>query len=146
MNWEQQLASNLYNRLKNSINSLPPFSYQIIEHSNNNALLFRMQNTNAFPLYFNDEYLRVSYRVVLLDDKFNHSEQLSRLQKIIEQLANYWNDENFVIIKKQINNMNIAPNSKTNVLQVNNVNFALESQEYTFNIDLLVKKKGTNEK
>nr|BBJ33664.1 hypothetical protein MBKG4397_8300 [Mycoplasmopsis bovis] len=83
---------------------------------------------------------------MLLDDKFNHSEQLNRLQKIIEQLAIYWTDENFVIIKKQINNMNIALNSKTNVLQVNNVNFALESQEYTFNIDLLVKKKGTNEK
>ncbi|EIN15209.1 Hypothetical protein MAGb_3180 [Mycoplasmopsis agalactiae 14628] len=146
MNWEQQLANNLYNKLNNSINSLPPFSYQIIEHSNNNALLFRMQNTNAFPLYFNDDYLRVSYRVVLLDDKFNHSEQLNRLQKIIEQLASYWSDENFDIIKKQINNMNIAPNSKTNVLQVNNVNFALESQEYTFNIDLLVKKKGIYEK
>lgn len=135
-----KLAFNVYKYLKNNIPELPNnFSFQIIEQENeNDSLVFICEPSNAFPKYYLDVAERVRFKIVLIQHKLAHRTQLHLINSIIQNLADYWESEDFKILQKQINQIPIFKNVKhTNWVQLDPVRFSIDNQEYAVNLDLM---------
>ncbi|ENY69018.1 Hypothetical protein MBVG_6970 [Mycoplasmopsis bovigenitalium 51080] len=139
-----KLALDIYEFLKSNLKNLPPFSFQIIEQDGeNNSILFIKEPTSAFEKYFGDFAQRVRFRIVLVNNKLAHREQLETLQGVINTLCDYWESPNFKVLQKQINNIFIFKETKhNNWVQIDPVRFSLEAQEYYVDLDLLYTQKG----
>lgn len=139
----KQISEEVYIYLKNKIAVLPEFSYQIVEENSKNSLVFLPDTENNELNYFDQNLVDIKLKIVFTSSGFNFEKQKKTAIEIGQELKNLYALPSALVIFKKINNQNIFLNS-TPFLPVN-FNFDITSQNYTWDLQLLLQTKKKEE-
>ncbi|MCS4536746.1 hypothetical protein NXS15_01195 [Mycoplasma sp. CSL7475-4] len=144
MTTSHELANEFYSIIKAQNPEVPPFSFQIIEDDHfNNRLVISNETVENAPRYYGDTLERVKLSIALISDKSSHRKQLELIRSIVNICEATWQTPSFEILQKWMNSVQVFQNDDGAHywFQIEPVRFNQESQEYAFNIEVLMTRK-----